>query len=144
MPTEDISQIPRFVRDLREMEARLTREVRVADGRAAVLAAGYMRRRAPQGPHQGGGALETIRTSVRAGGTMGRGTVTIGGARAPHALPTNFGGTIARYHSAKRTPVPAREFIYSGLTLARRDPRFPRVYAEAVDRAAKVAYPDRG
>jgi hypothetical protein len=127
-------------RELKRIDRELPRELAKVNQEVAEIFAGEMRTRAPKGPHQGGGRVTPIAPSVKAGRQQARGVVAIGGARSPHALPINFGGTIARYHSTSRTRVVAREFIFSSLG-AKRDEGVDR-YGELLEKLMRRAFPD--
>lgn len=106
-------------RDLRRLDAELPRELAIIHYRVAQIVADEARHRAPRGPHQGGGVVVPIVQSIRAGRQQRRATVSMGGARSPHAEPTEFGGTLRRFHSTSRTRVRQRAFLYPAIAAKR-------------------------
>jgi hypothetical protein len=112
-------------RALKQAEDRSPKELQLANKRAAALVAIEARRRAPTGPHQGGGNVGSIVASIKSQATTGKGVVAFGGQRAPHAPPTEFGGTLRRHASSSRTRVQKRPFIYPAIEAAQ-----PRVLEE--------------
>jgi hypothetical protein len=126
-------------RELRRIDRDLPRQLAEVNQQGAEIVAAEMRRRAQKGPHQGGGRVVAISASVKAGRQQARGVVAVGGARSPHALPRNFGGSIPRFHSQARTTIPAREFIFSSVA-AKRGEVVDR-YGEALDGLLRRAFP---
>jgi hypothetical protein len=127
-----------FRRELRRMGQEFPRELRQANKGAADLVAPEARRRVPRGPHQGGGRVQPIIASVKAGGTQRAGYVAIGGARSPHAPVYEFGGTLRRHASASRTQVTARPFLYPAI--AARTDEVVDFYGRALDRLSRRAF----
>lgn len=132
-----------LLRELRQADQELPAEIRQANLDAASYVAPFAHRRVPQGPHQGGGRIVSAAASVRAGGTQRTAYVAMGGARSPHALPVNFGGTIARFHSDARTHIPRREALYAGIAEAAEHAEFLDQWWEAVERVTRQAFPRR-
>lgn len=127
------------VAGLRQLRATLTAadpalvtQVAQANNRAAEVVAAEARRRAPAGPHQGGGTVTPIRASVKALRAARAAAVAMGGARSPHAAPTEFGGTLRRFNSTSRTRVTHRAFLYPAIEATR--PEVIRVYTLALNR----------
>jgi hypothetical protein len=153
------------VQGLRELRAELKRigpewpkEMRTANLEAAEIVARKARRNAPQGPHEGGGRVQPLVSSVRALASQTRAYVAIGGARAPHAQVLEFGGTIPRrgqdpllreqqrrsHRSYARaglavTPVRAQPYLYRAIASERDE--VVEVYSEALDRLTRRAFP---
>ncbi len=102
-------------RALNQVDRQFGRELAETNNRAAEIVAEEARRRAPKGPHQGGGAVVPISGSIRALRGQRRAAVSMGGAKTPHAEPTEFGGTLPRHHSSSRTTVVQRAFLYPAI-----------------------------
>jgi hypothetical protein len=117
-------------RDLRRLDATLPRELAQINQRAAEIVATEARRRAPRGPHQGGGRVAPIVSSIKALRQQGRGVVAIGGVRSPHAVVTEFGGTIPRRGSHRGQVAQAQAMHQS----------FRRFGGISVTRVRKQAY----
>jgi hypothetical protein len=100
---------------LKNAEGRSPRELQLANKRAAEIIAREARRRAPAGPHEGGGRVAPIAASIKAQATTGRGVVAFGGQRSPHAPAYEFGGTLKRHASQSRTRVQKRPFVYPAI-----------------------------
>jgi hypothetical protein len=129
-------------RDLAAVDRRLPGEVLgKANKQAAEIVATDARRRAPRGPHQGGGRVESVTSSVQTGGGASRATVSIGGPTAPHAEVIEFGGTIPRRGSDPTAVarVQARHQSYErhGLAVTRIQAR-PYLYPAIYDTEAEV------
>jgi hypothetical protein len=92
----EVTGLRELRRELKRMSAELPRELAKANQEAAEIVAREARRRAPQGPHQGKPKVTPVVASIKALRQQGRGVVAIGGARSPHAVVTEFGGTIPR------------------------------------------------
>lgn len=122
-------------RELKQAEGRSPHELQQANKQAAEIVAREARRRAPKGPHQGGGNVQPISASIRAQATSGRGLVAFGGVRSPHAPPAEFGGTLKRHASAARTRVTKRPYIYPAIKAERHE--VLRVYDQALDRITR-------
>lgn len=135
-------------------------EVAAASVEAAEVVAGAARRRAPAGPHEGGGRVVPVRLSIASGREHLAGTVSMGGPRSPHAEVVNFGGHIPR-RGADRTAVAlarrrkrsfastgvssltrvvGREFLYA--SISSESGRVEEIYADAVDRVFARAFPN--
>ena len=136
----EVHGLREFRRALREAGQQFPKELRQANKEAAELVAPEVRRRAPKGPHEGGGRVQPIVASVRAGGTQRAGYVAVGGARSPHAPVYEFGGTLRRHASTVRTQVMARPYVYPSVE-AKAD-EVVDFYGEALDRVARRAFPD--
>jgi hypothetical protein len=104
---------------LKRTEDRAPKELQLANKRAADLVAREAQRRAPRGPHQGGGNVQPVAASIRSQATTGKAVVAFGGRRSPHAPPLEFGGTLRRFHSASRTRVQKRPFVYPAIEAER-------------------------
>lgn len=83
-------------RDLRAVDRRFDSQIGDANYRAAKVVADEATRRAPRGPHQGGGKVAPISSTITALRRRNAATVAIGGARSPHAVVTEFGGSVPR------------------------------------------------
>ena len=83
-------------RDLRAADKSFGPEVGRANQAAAQVVATEAKRRAPKGPHQGGGAVAPISSTITALRRQKAASVSIGGARSPHAVVTEYGGSIPR------------------------------------------------
>jgi len=142
-------------RALKAAEGRSPKELQQANKQAAEIVAAEARRRAPKGPHQGGGNVVPVYQAIKAQASSGRGIVAFGGQRAPHGVVVNFGGTIprrgqdksvvrglqAKHRSFEKaglavTRVRRREHIYSSITATRS--RVLDEYEQALDRIART------
>ena len=83
-------------RALNRVSAEAPKSLAAANHAVGVIVVDEAKRRAPKGPHQGGGNVIPIADSIRSANQAARAVVTIGGARSPHAVVEEFGGTIAR------------------------------------------------
>lgn len=126
-------------RELKRAGERFPRELREANRDAAELVARSARRRAPRGPHEGGGRIQPVVSSIRALASQRAGQVAIGGARAPHGPPLEFGGTLRRFHSQARTRVTAQPFLYPAI--AAEQDEVVEFYGDAIDRLTRRAFP---
>jgi len=86
-------------RELRRVSTEFPKELAIANQKAAEVVAKEARLRAPEGRHEGGGLVVPIKSSITVGRQQSRGVVSIGGARTPHGVVTEFGGTIPRMGS---------------------------------------------
>ena len=105
-------------RALKDAEGHSQHELQQANFRAAGIIAREASRRAPKGPHQGGGKPRTvvpIAASIKPQAITGKAYVTFGGQRSPHGPPTEFGGTLKRHTSPARTQVAKRPFVYPAI-----------------------------
>lgn len=125
-------------RALAQCEGRSPKEVAQANFEAADIVAREARSRAPSGPHEGSGTVTPIRASIKAMRRARAGVVAMGGARTPHAEPTEFGGTLARHASASRTRVRQRAFLYPAIEAKRGE--VMDFYGNAVDRIMRPAF----
>jgi len=116
-------------------------ELARADSEAAQLVAAGARRRAPRGPHLGGGQVQPIVDSIHAGISGRGGFVAIGGPGSPHAAPTEFGGTLRRHASQTRTQIRRQPFLYP--TLAAESDAIDGIYLDAMERVVRRAFPGR-
>lgn len=122
-------------RVLNEAADRSPREIGQANKDAAEIVAAEAKRRAPRGPHQGGGKIIPIVDSIRAQGTTRRGAVVFGGQRSPHAPVYEFGGTVPRHHSQSRTHVAKRAYVYPAIDAKQGE--VLRAYEQAVGRITR-------
>lgn len=83
-------------RELNKAEGRSQKEVQQANKEAAEVVAAAAIVRAPKGPHQGGGNVQPIWSSIKSRATIGRAFIVFGGSRSPHAPVYEFGGSIPR------------------------------------------------
>lgn len=148
-----------FQRELAKTRRKFPELLAKADHHAAEVVASEARRRAPRGPHQGGGDVAPITSSIQAGVGAHGGYVQIGGGASPHAVPTEFGGTVprrgasrsavataqARHRSfassgiAPRTRIRRQAYLYPAIAATRLDVEL--IYLDAIDRAVKGAFP---
>ena len=108
-------QLMRLQRALRTVEARLPDAVQKAKQDAAGLVVTEARRHAPRGPHQGGGTVIPVSAAIHTESGGRRVAIVFGGAQSPHGPPLEFGGTLRRYRSSKRTRVQARPHVYAAI-----------------------------
>jgi hypothetical protein len=146
---------------LRQASAELPRELARVNQQAAEIVAAEARRRAPEGPHEGKPAITPVRQSIRALRQQSKGVVAIGGARSPHAVVLEFGGTIPRRGQSKLlvvqqqrahrgferaglavTRVRAQPYVYPALD-AKRD-EVVEAYADLVGKLLHRAFPLAG
>jgi HK97 gp10 family phage protein len=129
-----------FRRELKQAGQQFPKELRQANKEAAEIVTGDARRRAPRGPHLGGGRVRPIVASIRALASQGRGQIAVGGVSTPHGPVLEFGGTIPRRgDTGARTQVRAQPFLYPALA-AKRD-EVVEFYGNAVDRLMRRAFP---
>jgi hypothetical protein len=129
-----------FRRELKRIGPAWPKELRAANFEAAEVVARKARRNAPQGPHEGGGRVQPLVSSIRALANQTRGQVAVGGARAPHGPVTEFGGRIPRRGSTgAMTTVRAQPFLYAAIASERDE--VVEVYGEAIDRVMRRAFP---
>lgn len=95
-------------RDLRAVDRSFGPQLGRANQRAAQVVADDAKRRAPKGPHEGGGTVAPISSTITALRRQNAATVAIGGSRSPHAPVTEFGGTIPRAGADKQLITSAR------------------------------------
>lgn len=127
-------------RDLRAIDKAWGPELGKANQRAGEVVAVEGRRIAggKSGPHQGGGSVAPISSTIRALRQQNRAVVSAGGARSPHAAPREFGGTLRRYHSSKRTTVAKNPALFPALDSKAGE--VVRVYALAIDSVMRRAF----
>jgi HK97 gp10 family phage protein len=129
-----------FRRELKRLGPEFPKELRQANFEAAEVVARKARRNAPQGPHEGGGRVQPLVSSIRALANQLRGQVAIGGARSPHAPVLEFGGRIPRRGGTGAvTRVRAQPFLYAAVASERDE--VVEVYGEAIDRVMRRAFP---
>lgn len=138
-------------RDLKKVDAELPGELAKLNKDAADIVVVEAQHRAPRGVHQGGGKWAPIAPSIAARQQARRAAISIGGAKSPHAVVTEFGGTIprkgadktlvrlaqqrhasfARVGITRRTQVKQRAYLYPALS-AKRD-EVMRVYEDGIE-----------
>jgi hypothetical protein len=102
---EGLSQLRR---DLRTIDRKFGKQLGEANFRAAKVVADEAIRRAPRGAHQGGGRVAPISSTIAATRRQSAATVAIGGARSPHSVVTEFGGSIPRRGADRHAVAHAR------------------------------------
>jgi hypothetical protein len=141
MPDEfgvSIVGLNQFRRDLKQVDAAWPKELAKANKQAAQVVADEAIRRAPAGPHQGSGSIIPIKRSIKALQAQRRAAVAMGGARSPHAGPTEFGGTLRRHASSSRTTVRQRAFLYPAISA--KTEQVVLVYSALLDQIAQKAF----
>jgi hypothetical protein len=129
-----------FRRELKRLGPAWPKELRQANKDAAEIVARTARRRAPRGPHEGGGRVVPIHLNIRALASQTKGQVAVGGARSPHGPVYEFGGSIGRRgDTGARTQVRAQPFLHPAL--AEEQSRVVEVYGDAIDRITSRAFP---
>lgn len=125
-------------RDLRAVDRSFGPLIGRANQRAAQVVADEAKRRAPKGPHQGGGTVAPISSTIRALRRQQAASVSIGGARSPHAVVTEYGGSIPRRGSDAATVRQAQRrkqaFVRHGLSVThvrKRAYLYPAIDAKA-------------
>ena len=134
----EIAGLRELRRALNLVDKQFGKELAEANNQAAEIVAAEARRRAPSGPHQGGGTVVPIAASIRALRGQRRAAVSMGGAKTPHAEPTEFGGTIPRHHSLAHTHIQQRAFLYPAIAAKRAE--VVQTYAYLVDRLTSRAF----
>lgn len=86
---------------LRKAEGRTPKEIQVANRQAAEVVVRTAIIKAPKGPHEGGGNVQPIWSSIKARATSNRGLIVFGGTQSPHAPVYEFGGSIPRRGARK-------------------------------------------
>jgi hypothetical protein len=155
----EIIGLREFRRELKQAGQQFPKELRQANLQAAEVVAAEAARRAPMGPHLGGGRVRPVIQSIRALASQGKGQVAIGGASTPHAQVLEFGGHIprkgrdpslvAKAQAGHRsfasvgigdlTRVRAQPYLYPAL--AAKADEVVEVYGEAIDRLSRRAFP---
>jgi hypothetical protein len=136
----EVEGLREFRRELRQAGQQWPKELRQANKDAAEIVAEDARRRAPRGPHLGGGRVRPIVSSIRALASQGRGQVAVGGASTPHGPVLEFGGTIPRRgDTGARTQVRAQPSLHPAL--AAKGDEVVEFYGEALDRVYRRAFP---
>lgn len=127
-------------RDLRAVDKSFGPELGKANQQAALVVVPEARRRALalRGPHQGGGKVAPISSTITALRRQQAASVAIGGARSPHAAPTEFGGTLARHHSSSRTRVAKRAYLFPAIEAKAGE--IVQVYSFLLDRLMARAF----
>jgi hypothetical protein len=111
-----------------QLEAELPGEVRKLEHGAAIVVVPIAKALAPYRSGRLSGAIKIA-------GTMGNG-IMFGGPSAPHGPVVNFGGTIARHRTSKRTRVRSQEHIYRAIDLG--EPIFMQMMREGIGREIEV------
>lgn len=138
----EIHGLKDFRRELKRIGPEWPKELRQANKEGAEVVARKARRNAPQGPHEGGGRVQPLVSSIRALANQLRGQVAVGGARSPHGPVTEFGGRIPRRGSTgAMTTVRAQPSLYPAIVSERDE--VVEVYGEAIDRLTSRAFPRR-
>lgn len=124
-------------RELRKIDSKLPRELRVANKDAAEVVARAARARAVA---QGSTAAKTA-PSIKAAAEQRRSKVTLGGARYPFAWGAEFGGQ-GRPTTMQFRPHRGRDgyFLYPAIRSTRAE--FMDVYERALDQLMRAAFPD--
>lgn len=126
-----------FAKQCRRIGKDAQKELRATNLKAAQLVVPEAQRRAPKGKHEGGGKVVPIATSIRA--TAGRrfAAVRAGSKRSPHAAPTEFSGRLRRHASRRKTPVPARPYVFPAVEamVPRITPVYMADFTELISRA---------
>lgn len=92
-----IDGLATFAKQARRIGKEAQKELRATNLKAAQLVVPEAQRRAPKGPHEGGGKVRPVSASIRAVAGQRFAAVRAGGKRSPHAPPIEFGGQIARH-----------------------------------------------
>ena len=92
----EVHGIRELRRALNQAEGRSQKELQQANKEAAEVVAAAAIVKAPKGPHQGGGNVQPIWSSIKSRATTNRALVVFGGSRSPHAPVYEFGGSIPR------------------------------------------------
>jgi hypothetical protein len=140
----EVKGLKDFRRELKRLGPEFPKELRAANLEAAEVVAKETQRRVPRGPHEGGGRVQPLHTSVRALASQTRGQVAIGGARSPHGPPYEFpGATIGRRGATgARTRIRTQPSLFPAIASEREE--VVEVYGEAIDRLTKRAFPRFG
>lgn len=109
----DLEEYRRALRKL-EKDGPWRADLRAAGKESAELVAVEARQRAPFGSRKKR-KTEHLRSSIKASGYERGGKVSFGSASAPHAAPIEFGGTLPRHNSEKRTRIKRQPYIYPAL-----------------------------
>lgn len=96
-------------RSLRAIDRSWGTELGKANQAAARIVATEASHRAPRGPHEGGGTVAPISSTITAQRRQNAATVAIGGARSPHAVVIEFGGSIPREGADQELVTKARK-----------------------------------
>lgn len=102
-------------RALKDAADRSPKEIQQANKQAAEVVARAGQAHAVRGPHQGGGTVVPFADSIKAQATAGKGIVAFGGTRSPHGPPIEFGGTLRRHASEKRTRVQSQPAVFPAI-----------------------------
>lgn len=108
------------------------KQLAVVNQRGGNLFVDEARRRAPKGPHEGGGHVTSIERSIRAARQPNAVLIRAGGNSAPQAAIEEFGGHARRFHSQKRTTVRARPYLYPAVEAKKAE--FEQMYVTELDR----------
>lgn len=106
--TIEVKGIKEFRAALKQMDANLPKQVRVAFNKAAELVVGYAK---PKVPHRSGRAAGSLK--VRSSQTAAR--IAAGGRAAPYYPWLDFGGTVGKNDSVKRPFYTEGRYVYPGL-----------------------------
>jgi hypothetical protein len=103
---------------LKTVSAEAPKDLAKANKRAAMIVAVEAEKRAPKGPHEGGGKVVPISKSIHGLLSANKVTVAAGGARSPHAAGAEFGGYIPRRgFKGKKAYAKKLTLIYGGHTV---------------------------
>lgn len=121
-----------FTRALRETDAALPKEIRVAHNDVASLLIGETRPKIPKRSGRAAGSL-------RAASTRKAVRVRAGGRRAPYYPWLDFGGRVGKGKSIKRPFLPDGRYLYDSYYHLRSQGRIQERYVEALSKAAAGA-----
>lgn len=109
-----ITGLAEFSRDLRKLDKELPKGLRLAANEAGQIVVDYVK---PKVPKRTGHAASTVKTkSTR---TVGR--VVAGSNRYPYYAWLDFGGSVGRKRSVKRTFIKEGRYLYPGYDATRDD-----------------------
>lgn len=137
--TMKIDGLATFAKQCRRIGKEAQAELRKTNLHAAQLVVPEAQHRAPKGPHEGGGIVQPISASIRAVAGQRYAAVRAGGKRTPHAAPREFGGTLRRHASSKKTSVPATPYVFPGV--AAMVPRITPLYQRDFGKLIRQAFP---
>jgi hypothetical protein len=158
----EVVGLAKLRRDLKAAADRSPEEIAEANKDAAEKVAQVARRKAPRGPHEGGGVVVPIHSATRTYSTARKGVIGIGGSTSPHGVVTEFGGTIPRRgggaiqrrqvaYARKShrsfasvgvqsvTNVQAQPYLYPAIAATREE--VMDFYVDAIDRVTKRPFP---
>lgn len=126
-----------FQRELRKLDSKLPRELRVANLKAAEVVASDARSRAAS---LGGVARKTA-PSIKAAAEQRRSKVTLGGPRFPYALGAEFGSIQhTQFKPWTGSDSSSGYFLYPAIRGTRDE--FMDAYEDALDQLMRAAFPD--